>query len=185
MELPGYSSIVEFCKEQSIPYMTTVNALKRGYSKWPRRTISGQSKNPAYKCWENMVQRATNHKVSGAHNYCGRGIKVCDRWRVSFEWFLEDMGSRPSRRHSIDRIDVDGNYEPGNCRWATPSEQGINKRYIRGRPGSIGRCASGKWRAQISRDNKTYHLGTHVTENQAEQAIEDFLTEERGGIGNA
>jgi hypothetical protein len=83
---------------------------------------------PEYDCWANMIRRC--EKVDGQdwHLYGGRGITVCDRWRSSFPNFLADMGRKPSRRHSIDRIDVNGNYQPGNCRWATPKEQRQNQR---------------------------------------------------------
>lgn len=86
------------------------------------------SSSPAYITWAQVKQRCLNPKHDAYHNYGGRGITVCERWRSSFENFLLDMGPRPSLQHSIDRADNDGNYEPGNCHWATSEEQNNNKR---------------------------------------------------------
>lgn len=83
---------------------------------------------PEYGSWERMRGRCRDPKNNQFQNYGGRGIEVCKRWVNSFENFLADMGKKPSRAHSIDRIDNDGNYEPSNCRWADPVTQASNKR---------------------------------------------------------
>lgn len=82
-----------------------------------------------YAAWANMIDRCVNPKAKAYKNYGGRGIRVCERWRGSFEAFVEDIGVRPSKDHSLDRYpDVNGGYEPSNCRWATASEQTRNTR---------------------------------------------------------
>ena len=80
-----------------------------------------------YWIWHYMKTRCHNPNASGYYKYGARGIKVCDRWRDSFEAFYQDMGPRPSSQHEIDRIDNKGNYEPGNCQWATKRQNYLNK----------------------------------------------------------
>lgn len=95
------------------------------------RTKHGQAKtyeqSPEYQAWSAMKARCQSIDSGNWDNYGARGIKVCGRWQ-EFETFFEDMGRRPSSRHTLERDDVNGNYEPSNCRWATWKEQGRNKR---------------------------------------------------------
>lgn len=81
-----------------------------------------------YATWMTMKARCGNPKSKSYPSYGGRGIKVCERWKDSFENFFSDMGAKPSRSHSIHRVDNDGDYTPDNCVWATGVEQGLNKR---------------------------------------------------------
>lgn len=87
----------------------------------------GLTKIPEYKVWKSMKYRCSNPNLNNYKDYGGRGIKVCDRW-LSFTNFIEDMGRRPSNKHSIERVNNDGNYEPSNCEWATTDKQSANKR---------------------------------------------------------
>ena len=88
----------------------------------------GMHDTPEYSTWEHLVQRCRPEYFK-SHIYSERGIEVCERWRNSFLAFYEDMGPRPEGK-TIDRIDNEKGYEPGNCRWATPKEQSQNQRYI-------------------------------------------------------
>ena len=92
-----------------------------------RKTTHGMSKSDEHRCWRGMKKRCLNENFRFYYRYGGRDITICDRWLHSFENFFADMGVRPSKLHSIDRIDNNGNYEPSNCRWVTQEQQCQNK----------------------------------------------------------
>jgi len=125
----------------------------------------GMHDSSEYGIWRGIVDRCTRSKRPEYPLYGGRGIKVCDSWKNSFEQFYKDMGPKPSKKHSIDRIDVNGNYEPANCRWACRSVQGLNKQNAKG-----VRKMGEKYQARIRKNRKEKVIGYFATYEEAHQA---------------
>lgn len=93
-----------------------------------QRQRHGCTDTAEYRIWTNIKTRCLNHRNVRYALYGGRGITICDRWKHSFAAFLADVGRRPSSAHSLDRVDNNRGYEPGNIRWATSVEQNNNRR---------------------------------------------------------
>ena len=121
----------------------------------------GFSSLPEYNVYKTMISRCINKKHDRYYRYGGRGIKVCDRWLESFDNFYKDMGERPSKKHQIDRIDNNGNYEPGNCHWVLPYENAINKEF---KPGKLGI-------RNIYKDKKSYYT---VLRRQGKKRVSSY-----------
>ena len=139
------------------------------------RTTHGQRHTPEWGAWQNAKNRTGNASIPGWEHYGGRGITMHPAWREDFSQFLAAVGPRPSPRHTLERLDVNGNYEPGNVVWATRQRQALNSRPL---PlpvsGFRGVYANGAgWRAALGRT----HLGTFSTPEEASATYEKARAE--------
>lgn len=141
-----------------------------------RHVTHGMSGTPTWKSYRNMLSRCHNPKVARYPEYGGRGIKVCERWLgdAGFENFLADMGKRPIGT-TLDRKDSNGDYEPGNCRWATDGQQRLNKRSNAFIEWNGNRKTITEWAAETGIDRRTIarrlQLGWDVHRLLTEPAI--------------
>lgn len=153
----------------------------------------GLSRHPLFGRWYRMIRRCGHPSEAGFANYGARGIKVCPQWHdpAAYIAYVErELGPQPTTRHTIDRIDNDRDYEPGNLRWATRSEQCTNQRqrvlagYPVGESGFRGvrlHRKTGRWHARIHVNGQARSLGYFATAEEAARAY-DVAAKERGGV---
>jgi len=165
---------------------------KRGTTEgFAPRENHGLKHTPEYEAWCGMKKRCYNKNTHQYKDWGGRGIIVCERWLHSFSAFLEDMGTKPSPEYSIDRTDNNGNYEPGNCRWSTHSEQASNKRTPTHYFKKVIRTTTGYrgvypyktyWVAKLWYKGKLLHLGSFEEPQKAALAYDQAALELYGDV---
>ena len=145
-------------------------------------TLTKQLKtnHPLYETYRCMLRRCNNPMHIAYPNYGGRGISVCPEWEEDFWTFVDNVGERPEG-HTLDRINNDGNYEPTNIRWSSPSEQQTNTRQVKEAKGFYQRPDS-RYVSNIRVDNKTVYLGTFECPLLARLAYEDALKKKLAGL---
>lgn len=131
------------------------------------------TKTSEYHAWVMMRYRCRNPNHKQWMDYGGRGIKVCDAWQDSYESFIKDMGYKPTKDHSLDRIDNDGNYEPSNCRWATRVEQANNRRSLKTTTGIRKNNKSGINGIRYREDKRSWVAYKNINGKRYEKSSSD------------
>lgn len=137
----------------------------------PKTEWHGHSKDPMYKLWINVKDRCNNPKNPYFHNYGGRGITLHPEWETSYMAFLQGVGARPSPKHSLDRIDNNKPYQPGNVRWATRQEQANNQRKNVNLTHAGRTQTLAQWAEEIGLAPSTLHYRIFTTGMEVGQAL--------------
>lgn len=167
-KIPGFKTIKEFAHHHRRDYGTAALELRRGYCLWG----DGVRRHPLYETWINMKQRCYYIESTGYVNYGRRGIEVCDSWVNNFQQFVLDMAPRPNG-YTLDRIDNNKGYYKENCRWATKSEQVINRR--NNQDFCIRKLHPNTYTLSVCRNYIQHHLGTYNNIEQARTVRDYFI----------